>query len=468
MLGRTARVVVAGGCALLLPRLAGRGWSNGDGSLLAAASSSPGAGDDGGGSGHRARHRRSRRAGDELPGRGAAHPDAQRAREDLRPQRGRGRGGRREGARRLPAPAHGQRQDTQHAYAGQPNNIATANLTVTQPVINASAFPLYGQAKDARSTRSTRRTSTTSACSPSTPRARSSRVLNAQDVVQAAQRQLENAKANLADTQARAEAQLTSSNDVTRAAGRHGRARRARSRPTRAPSTTRSCSSPSRSTRRSRRRSSPPEATLAAAQRARRCARRRSSASRWIAGPTCSVAKYQAAAAHDFADEPLLRLVPTLGAPGPGAPRRPTPPRPARWNDEIVAGDAHLDPSTTTACATPTSTRATRRPTIADLEPASARAQRRRAGAQRGRAARRGAGGVRVARGRGEGRAPERRRDGDPLPAGARQGDRARRRERLALHRRGQLRDAPSSRWRRRTSPAPGAGARARSGRSSK
>src|SRR4029077_14926154 len=42
-------------------------------------------------------------------------------------------------------------------------------------------------------------------------------VLNADDFLQAAQHQLDMARANLADTQARAEAGLSSSNDVTRA-----------------------------------------------------------------------------------------------------------------------------------------------------------------------------------------------------------------------------------------------------------
>src|SRR5579863_10041405 len=40
--------------------------------------------------------------------------------------------------------------DQQHAYAAtdrNPNNIGNGSLTVNQPIINASAFALYGQAK---------------------------------------------------------------------------------------------------------------------------------------------------------------------------------------------------------------------------------------------------------------------------------------------------------------------------------
>ena len=39
-----------------------------------------------------------------------------------------------------------QGQDTQHTTAAT-SNIGTANVTVNQPVINASAYPLYSQAK---------------------------------------------------------------------------------------------------------------------------------------------------------------------------------------------------------------------------------------------------------------------------------------------------------------------------------
>src|SRR5258708_4963530 len=41
--------------------------------------------------------------------------------------------------------------DQQHAYPStdrQPNNIATTAITVNQPLLNASAFPLYAQAKN--------------------------------------------------------------------------------------------------------------------------------------------------------------------------------------------------------------------------------------------------------------------------------------------------------------------------------
>jgi outer membrane protein TolC len=108
--------------------------------------------------------------------------------------------------------------DTQTALVatGQPHNVATGNLVLTQPIINASAYPLYAQARalaEAQYAQSIddKRLLSFNAASGFFA------VLSASAVVNAAARQLENAQANVADTQARAEAQLTSSNDVTRA-----------------------------------------------------------------------------------------------------------------------------------------------------------------------------------------------------------------------------------------------------------
>jgi outer membrane protein TolC len=100
--------------------------------------------------------------------------------------------------------------------AGQPNNVGTGGLVITQPLVNVPSWPLYWQARalaDAQHAQNVddRRVLTFNAA------AAFFAVLGAQGILDAAKRQLENARSNLADTQARADAQLTSSNDVTRA-----------------------------------------------------------------------------------------------------------------------------------------------------------------------------------------------------------------------------------------------------------
>jgi outer membrane protein TolC len=203
-------------------------------------------------------------------------------------------------------------QETQHAYAVN-NNVGTANLTVSQPLINASLFPLYSQAKElanaqhAQNVDDKRLLAFTAAGAFFT-------VLNAQDVVTAAEHQLENSKANLADTQARAEAGLTSSNDVTRAqvdmtgAAREVAADRGvldnayvqlaftANAPVPA-----SVVPPSATLTTAQQPAGAPEALVRFAMDHR---------------PDVLVAKYQASAAHDFADEPMMRLIPTLGLQG--------------------------------------------------------------------------------------------------------------------------------------------------------
>jgi outer membrane protein TolC len=114
--------------------------------------------------------------------------------------------------------------DTQHAEtptpkpgaAPSPSNVATGLIQVTQPLLSLPAWPLYRQAKQLLEAQ--RFQSTDDKRTLSFDAARSFlAVLTADAVLQAAQRRLESAKANLADTQARVDAQLTSSNDVTRA-----------------------------------------------------------------------------------------------------------------------------------------------------------------------------------------------------------------------------------------------------------
>jgi outer membrane protein len=228
-----------------------------------------------------------------------------------------------------------QGQDTAHGTA-VPTNVGTGNVILLQPLINASAFPLYAQARrleDAQRQQNVddRRLLEFSAATAFFA------VLSAQDVVVAAQRQLENARANLSDTTARAEAGLSSTNDVTRAnldaqaAAReletdkgaldNAYVQLALAVNTPVPSSV-----------------VPPSATLLAAKQpagapdslVQVAMERR---------PDLNVAKLQAVAAHDFADEPMLRLIPTLAVQGQLTANSNVPTSAGgHWNDEIVQG----------------------------------------------------------------------------------------------------------------------------------
>ncbi|HEY0190179.1 MAG TPA: TolC family protein [Kofleriaceae bacterium] len=105
--------------------------------------------------------------------------------------------------------------DTLHLH-GDPTNTAQAALNLNQPLISPSAWPLYGQAKHqlagarAQSADDKRQIAFDAASA-------FINVLLRQEVLKAAQRRLETAKADLADTDAQVKAQLVSSNDVTRA-----------------------------------------------------------------------------------------------------------------------------------------------------------------------------------------------------------------------------------------------------------
>jgi outer membrane protein TolC len=203
---------------------------------------------------------------------------------------------------------------TQHATVVKPpSNSGTAALTLTQPLLNASAFPLYAQARrlaDAQRAQNVddKRLLAFSAASAFFA------VLNAQDIVTAAQRQLDNARANLANTQARTQAQLSSTNDATKAhVDMAGAEREVESDKgildnalvqlaftiyAPVPASL-----------------APPSPTLDAAGKpaatvdtlVRFAVDRR---------PDLQVARFQAMASHDFATEPLLRLVPVIGLQG--------------------------------------------------------------------------------------------------------------------------------------------------------
>ncbi len=225
--------------------------------------------------------------------------------------------------------------DQQHAYATTdklPNNIAQGVATINQPIVNASAFPLYAQAKNLANAQHAQNTDDKRVLGYNAASAFFA-VLQAQAVVLAAQRQLDNGKANLADTQARAQAQLTSSNDVTRAqidvSGAQREVENDKGSLDNAlvqlafvvnapvPASV-----------------ADPAPTLAAAAQASGAAdgfvqlafgRR----------PDMVAFKYSAVAAHDFAGEPLLRIAPTLGVQGQTTVTTNTAAT-GRWNDETV------------------------------------------------------------------------------------------------------------------------------------
>lgn len=224
---------------------------------------------------------------------------------------------------------------TQHATAlpKATINSGQAGVTLSQPIVNAPAFPLYAQAKklaDAQREQNVddKRLLAFSAASAFFG------VLNAQDVVTAAQRQRDNAKANLSDTQARAQAQLTSSNDVTKAQSDLAGAQREVENDQGSLDNalvqlafTLNAPVPTNLV--------PPRTTLDAAAKPVGGA---DALVRFALDhrPDVRVARYQAGAAHDFASEPMLRLVPTLGLQGQALATTTTSPITGRHDDETI------------------------------------------------------------------------------------------------------------------------------------
>jgi outer membrane protein TolC len=203
--------------------------------------------------------------------------------------------------------------DVQHAYTATPNNIGTANLVINQPIVNASLFPLYSQAKELANAQHAQNVDDKRLLAFAAASAFFT-VLDAQAVATAAQHQLDNSRANLADTQARAEAGLSSTNDVTRAqVDLTGASREAEADKGILDNAyvelafTVNAPVPASVV--------PPAATLAVAQQP---AGAPDALVRFAMDhrPDVKVVKYQASAAHDFADEPMMRLIPTLGLQG--------------------------------------------------------------------------------------------------------------------------------------------------------
>jgi outer membrane protein TolC len=195
----------------------------------------------------------------------------------------------------------------------QPSNVAAANASLSQPIVNLPAWPLYRQAREALeaqrdSSTEDRRTLTFDAARAFLA------VLTAQGVLEAAERRLGTASANVSDAQARVDAQLTSTNDVTRAQVDRAGAQRE----VEADRGARDAAlvqldfilfSPVRSG------VARPEATLTEA-------RRKVANVDELSGfgvshrPDLAAARHAALAAHDFALEPLLRFSPTLALTG--------------------------------------------------------------------------------------------------------------------------------------------------------
>lgn len=96
------------------------------------------------------------------------------------------------------------------------NLTTSGTLTLTQPIVNPSAFPLYAQQKHQLESERWGAYQDRRVLAFDTARAFLT-MLTAQKVLDAAQKRVDTAKATVADTQARADAAIVSTNDVTRA-----------------------------------------------------------------------------------------------------------------------------------------------------------------------------------------------------------------------------------------------------------
>jgi outer membrane protein TolC len=195
--------------------------------------------------------------------------------------------------------------------SGDPTNVATGSLSINQPLFNPSAFPLYAEAREQLD--STKAQSADDKRTLAFDAARAFfTVLLADQVVQAAQRKLDTARANLADTQARAQAQLVSSNDATRAQidlGGSLRELESDQGTLEAAYVQLEFTINQRVTRAAL---APPTALLDAGQKPLPALESlvQMGVSR---RPDLVARRHSASAAHDFAEEPLWRLVPSVG-----------------------------------------------------------------------------------------------------------------------------------------------------------
>ncbi len=293
----------------------------------------------------RARDSRHCRAGSSRRGGGASpHRAGRRARSDSQRagahfglwSRGCSRGGR-EGPDRISSIAQAIGADQQHAYAATdrvPNNVRQLSVTLNQPLLNASAFPLYAQAEAVLDAQRAQNVDDKRVLGFNAATAFLA-VLTANDVLRAAERQFTNAQANLADAQGRVDAGLASSNDVTRAQVDLAGASREVELDKGALDNSLVqlafvINAPAPSSL------SPPTDTLAAAERSvdpldrlvRFALDRR---------PNLIASRHSDRAAHRFADEPLLRIVPTVGLQGQEATTSNSAAS-GHWHDEILTG----------------------------------------------------------------------------------------------------------------------------------
>jgi outer membrane protein TolC len=210
---------------------------------------------------------------------------------------------------------------TQHADAPpartgtQPgaSGVGTGFVQFTEPLINAPAWPLYRQAKQLLEAQRYQSTEEKRLLAFDAARSFLS-ALTSEGVLRAAETRLAGAQANLADAQARADAELASSNDVTRAkvdlsgAAREVEADRG-SLESAYVSLALVLASPQPSSLER------PEALLATARKPVEpidSLVRVAMANR----PDLAASRHAALAAHDFAAEPLMRFAPTLGLTG--------------------------------------------------------------------------------------------------------------------------------------------------------
>jgi outer membrane protein TolC len=194
-----------------------------------------------------------------------------------------------------------------------PSDAGTATVTFTQPLLNLSAWPLFGQARQSLEAQRAASTDDKRLLGYDAAHAFLNALITAATLT-AAERRLDSAKANVANTQARAQAQLTSSNDVTRAQIDLASAEREvqldqGNRDSALVQLALVLNAPIGSAL------LPPEGTLAAAQRpianpdvlARFALAKR---------PDVLAERHAVQAAHDFAAEPLFRLAPSISVSG--------------------------------------------------------------------------------------------------------------------------------------------------------
>ncbi len=210
--------------------------------------------------------------------------------------------------------------DSDHPFAAPPargtpppKNVLTSSLTLTQPLINAPAWPLYAQAKQQLASQRAQSADDKRQLAFDTARAFFN-VLTAEAVLKAAERSEASAKANLTDTQARVAAQLVSSNDATRAqinvasAARQVQIDRGNVQTARldlsfliAAPVNGALASPAATLQVSRQPTKPIKDLVKMAFSHR---------------PDLVAKRHSANAAHDFAEEPLYRLAPTVDLTG--------------------------------------------------------------------------------------------------------------------------------------------------------